>query len=154
MSETTNPNNASPTIRSLLCAAALAAATLTLQTTVYAQSAPAVDHSHTPGASAPDSNKPAMDMHKSMDMKSMGMHKSMDDMHKKMAAMPMTGNPDVDFAMMMVAHHQGAIAMAQAEIDTGKDPVMIKAAKKIIAAQKKEIVQFEDWLKKHPHPMK
>ena len=71
-----------------------------------------------------------------------------------MAATPMTGNPDIDFAMMMVAHHQGAIAMAQTEIDTGKDPVMIKAAKKIIAEQKKEINQFEDWLKKHPHPMK
>lgn len=66
----------------------------------------------------------------------------------------MSGNPDIDFAMMMVIHHQGAIDMAQAEVDIGKDPEMIKAAKKIIAAQKKEIAQFEDWLKKHPHSMK
>lgn len=84
----------------------------------------------------------------------MKMHKSMDDMQKKMTAMPMTGNVDIDFAMMMVAHHQGAIDMAQAEIDTGKDPAMIKAAKKIITAQKKEIAQFEAWLKMHPHAMK
>ena len=80
---------------------------------------------------------------------SMKMRKSMDDMQQKMAAMPASGNPDINFAMMMVAHHQGAIDMAQAEIDTGKDPAMIKAAKKIISAQKKEIAQFDDWLKKH-----
>ena len=85
---------------------------------------------------------------------SMKMRKSMEDMQQKMAAMPATGNPDINFAMMMVAHHQGAIDMAQAEIDTGKDPAMIKAAKKIISAQKKEIAQFEAWLKKNPHPMK
>ncbi len=85
---------------------------------------------------------------------SMKMRKSMEDMQKKMAAMPATGNPDINFAMMMVAHHQGAIDMAQAEIDTGRDPAMIKAAKKIISAQKKEITQFEVWLKKNPHPMK
>lgn len=84
----------------------------------------------------------------------MKMPKSMEDMSKKMAAMPATGNPDIDFAMMMVAHHQGAIDMAQAEVDTGKDPAMIKAAKKIIAAQKKEIAMFEAWLKKNPHSMK
>lgn len=142
MSETTNRNKTSRTARRLLFAA-FAAATLTGQATAYAQPAPAVEHHHTPAASAPDSNKPSMEM-----------HKSMDDMHKKMTGMPMTGNPDIDFAMMMVAHHQGAIAMAQTEVDTGKDPAMIKAAKKIIVAQKKEIKQFEDWLKKHPHPMK
>lgn len=85
---------------------------------------------------------------------SMKMRKSMDDMQQKMAAMPATGNPDINFAMMMVAHHQGAIDMAQAEIDTGRDPAMIKIAKKIISAQKKEITQFEVWLKKNPHPMK
>jgi uncharacterized protein (DUF305 family) len=42
-----------------------------------------------------------------MDMKSM--MKSNDD---KMASMKMTGNTDVDFAMMMRIHHQGAIDMA------------------------------------------
>ena len=43
---------------------------------------------------------------------------------------------------------------SQAEIDAGKDPAMIKAAKNIIVAQRKEIAQFEAWLKKHPHSMK
>lgn len=82
------------------------------------------------------------------------MHKSMEDMQKKAVAMIMTGDPDTDFAMMMVAHHQGAIDMAEAELEAGKDPAMIKIAKTIIAAQKKEIAEFEVWLKKHPHAMK
>ena len=85
---------------------------------------------------------------------STAMHASMDDMHKKMKSMPMTGNQDMDFAMMMVGHHQGAIDMAQAQIDHGKDKQMISAAKKIIAAQKKEIAMFEAWMKKHPHSSK
>ena len=103
----------------------------------------------TPGTPA----KMEMDKSSSTDA-SMKMHKSMDDMQKKTAAMKMTGNHDIDFAMMMVAHHQGAIDMAQAEIEAGKDPAMIKIAKSIITAQKKEIAQFEAWLKKHPHSMK
>lgn len=83
----------------------------------------------------------------------MKMHSAMEEMNKKMTAMKMTGKADVDFAMMMVAHHQAAIDMAKAELASGKDPVMLKMAKKIIAAQTKEIAQLEVWLKKNPHTM-
>ena len=85
----------------------------------------------------------------STDMSGMDMRKSMGGMNDAMKSMPMSGNPDVDFAMMMRAHHQGAIDMAQVELDTGKDPAMRNAAKKIIAAQKKEIAEFDRWLAKH-----
>ena len=85
---------------------------------------------------------------------SMNMHSSMEEMHKKMKGMTPSGHQDMDFAMMMIVHHQGAIDMAQAQIDHGKDKQMISAAKKIIAAQKKEIAMFEAWMKKHPHPAK
>ena len=150
MNTTTHPRNTSPVISRLLFTTTLALVALVGPATVYAQAASMTgQHSSSAAASAAVSNKPSMDMGKSM-----GMHKSMEDMHNKMTTMRMTGNPDIDFAMMMVAHHQGAIDMAQAEIDTGKDPAMIKAAKKIIVAQKKEIAQFETWLKKHPHTMK
>ena len=81
-----------------------------------------------------------------MDMKSM-----MKDMNGKMGAMPMSGDPDVDFAMMMRIHHQGAIDMANAELGSGKDPQMKKMAKAIIAAQKKEVAQFDAYLSKHGH---
>ena len=81
-----------------------------------------------------------------MDMKAM-----MKDMNGKMASMPMSGNPDVDFAMMMRMHHQGAIDMANAELSNGKDPQMKKMAQAIVAAQKKEIAQFDAYLAKHGH---
>ena len=66
----------------------------------------------------------------------------MDGMQK----MKMSGDTDKDFAMMMKMHHQGAIDMAQMELAHGKSPVMKAMAKNIIAAQKKEIAQFDRWL--------
>ena len=81
-----------------------------------------------------------------MDMKAM-----MKDMSGKMTSMPMSGDPDVDFAMMMRIHHQGALDMATAELSNGKDPQMKKMAKAIVSAQKKEIAQFDAYLAKHGH---
>ena len=81
--------------------------------------------------------------------KSMELTMSMDNMHKKMAAMWMTGYTDLDFAMMMREHHQGALDMAQVEMQKGKDPQMQKMAAGIVAAQKKEIAEFDAWIKKH-----
>lgn len=83
-----------------------------------------------------------------MDMKAM-----MKGNNDKMSSMAMTGNSDVDFAMMMRIHHQGAIDMAQAELRDGKDAQMRKMAKDIIAAQKKEIAQFDKFLVKNGHPV-
>jgi Domain of unknown function (DUF305) len=40
-------------------------------------------------------------------------------MHNMMQ--PMTGDPDKDFVMMMLPHHQGAIDMAKVELEYGKD---------------------------------
>ncbi len=80
----------------------------------------------------------------------MAMHKSMDDMHAKMRDMKPSGDVDRDFVMMMRAHHQGAVEMAQRELDSGKDRAVIKTARKIITAQKREIAEFDAWLAQHP----
>lgn len=80
----------------------------------------------------------------------MKMRKSMDEMHSKMGSMKMSGDVDHNFVMMMRAHHEGALEMAQVEVDGGKDLAAIKAARKIISAQKKEIAEFDAWLAKHP----
>ena len=77
------------------------------------------------------------------------MMQSMTGMHAKMQAMTMSGDPDHDFATLMRLHHQGAIDMAQMELDHGKNPTMRDRAKKIIAAQKAEIAEFEQWIDKH-----
>lgn len=64
----------------------------------------------------------------------------------KMQKMPMSGDTDKDFAMMMKMHHQQGVDMARMELEHGKSPEMKKMAKQIIAAQNKEIAQFDRWL--------
>ena len=46
----------------------------------------------------------------------------------------------------MISHHQGAIAMAQTEIDQGRSSDAIKLAKMIISAQQREIAQMNHLL--------
>jgi uncharacterized protein (DUF305 family) len=69
----------------------------------------------------------------------------MDKMHADMSAAPMTGNADQDFVAMMLRHHEGAIAMAETELQYGKDPKMRQLAKDIISAQNKEIAEMRAW---------
>ena len=111
----------------------------------------------TPANSDPTSSMPASKASSSAmpadskAMKGMDMQGMMKDKNDKMSSMHMSGNADVDFAMMMRMHHQGAIDMAQAELRDGKAPEMRKMAQNIIAAQKKEIVQLDKFLAKHGH---
>lgn len=67
---------------------------------------------------------------------------TMPAMHKSM----MIENPDVAFACGMIAHHQGAIDMAQVLLAHGKNPDMRKLAEEIIAAQVGEIALMTSWL--------
>jgi uncharacterized protein (DUF305 family) len=50
-----------------------------------------------------------------------------------------SGDPDRDFAAMMIPHHQGAIDMAKAELEFGHDPVLRRLAQGIIVEQQQEI---------------
>lgn len=75
-----------------------------------------------------------------------GMKQSMMTGMDSMQKMPLSGDTDKDFAMMMKIHHQQALDMAQMELEHGKSPIMKEMARKIIAAQKKEIAQFDQWL--------
>ena len=107
-------------------------------------------HAQTAAPSAPAAAMPAMpkaDMPKSM-MGSDGMKQSMMTGMDSMQKMPMSGDTDKDFAMMMKMHHQQAVDMAQIELKDGKSPAMKKMAKQIISAQKKEIAMFDQWLAK------
>lgn len=71
---------------------------------------------------------------------------------KQMGGMSMTGDVDYDFAANMRMHHQMAVEMAQAELKNGKNPEMLRMAKDIIAAQKKEIAVFDQWIKANKKP--
>ena len=78
------------------------------------------------------------------------MMESMDGMNQAMAAVPVTGDTDRDFVGMMLPHHQGAVAMARVELQSGHDPALRRLARSIIAAQDKEIAFMHAWQARHP----
>ncbi|QXE38289.1 DUF305 domain-containing protein [Streptomyces sp. GMY02] len=67
------------------------------------------------------------------------MDASMRAMAEAMAGSRMTGDPDHDFAALMVPHHQSAVEMAKAVLEHGKDPVLRRLAQEIIVTQQQEI---------------
>ena len=75
-----------------------------------------------------------------------------ENMRRMMITMPamqeamMIEDADVAFACGMIAHHQGAIDMAQVLLESGDDPQMIELAGEIIAAQVGEIELMTKWL--------
>jgi len=84
-----------------------------------------------------------------------GLMKPMNDMMTKMHSMQMTGDFDVDFANMMVEHHQSALDMAQVELSQGKDEKMKAKAQEIITKQQKEQQELKDFVSSYkPSGMK
>jgi uncharacterized protein (DUF305 family) len=75
---------------------------------------------------------------------------SMSAMHSAMHAVSLVGNPDADFALMMVPHHQGAIEMAKVELQFGTNPNLRRLAQEIIVTQQSEIDVMKLALKNYP----
>ena len=65
--------------------------------------------------------------------------KSMERMHAEMQKVHYSGNADADFASLMVPHHQGAVQMAEVELQFGSDPRLRRLAQEIIVTQQSEI---------------
>ena len=76
-----------------------------------------------------------------------------DEMMKKMMndmnAVKMTGDFDLDFATMMIPHHQSAVDMAEQYIPKAKDEKIKGIAQNIINAQKKEIEELRTMIAAH-----
>ncbi len=70
----------------------------------------------------------------------------MHEMMEEMENMEMTNDPEIDFAGMMIMHHQGAIEMANLELQEGKDNAMQDMAQMIIDDQTQEIQELQDFL--------
>ena len=73
----------------------------------------------------------------------------MHNMNSQMDAMEMTGDADHDFASMMVMHHQGAIDMANKELEKGNDATIKAMAQQMITKQTAEKAELTTWLASH-----
>ena len=118
---------------------------LSLAVTALALSpALAQDHSGHAGHASPTGNA-GMSENKTSQAYMQAM-KRMDD---EMWWMPMSGKRGVDFATMMIPHHQSAIDMAKAYLASGEnDPTIRKIAEDVVASQEREIGELRDWLKR------
>lgn len=67
-------------------------------------------------------------------------------------AVPYSGDPDRDFAAMMIPHHQGAIDMAEIELRFGHDERLRRLAQGIIVEQRQEIAVMQQVLASLPPP--
>lgn len=78
--------------------------------------------------------------------------KAMKESHMRMMQnmhVPLSGDPDVDFRVAMIPHHQGAVDMAKIALQYAKDPETKTMAQSIISDQEREIADMRAWLKKH-----
>ncbi len=58
-------------------------------------------------------------------------------------------NPDGDFVTLMIPHHQGAVDMAEVELQYGRDPDMRTLAKSIALSQQPQIAEMSAWRQAH-----
>ncbi|GFE94804.1 HK97 family phage prohead protease [Acetobacter persici] len=98
------------------------------------------------GSRMPEGMKAAMSNPAAKSDFDKAMDQAMSDMMRGMSDASMTGDPDHDFLSMMIPHHQGAIAMAQAEIAHGKNASTIALARAIVSAQTGQIADMREML--------
>jgi uncharacterized protein (DUF305 family) len=72
------------------------------------------------------------------------MDKMMHDMHNSKPI----GNNDIDFAVMMVEHHKGAVEMSKVENKQGSNAEMKAFAQQVIDDQNKEIGFMQEFISK------
>ena len=73
----------------------------------------------------------------------------MKKMMEEMNTMTMTGDFDLDYATMMIPHHQSAVEMAEMYLPKAKDEKIKSMAQTIITSQKKEIDELKVLIANH-----
>lgn len=75
---------------------------------------------------------------------------NMDKMMASSEKRTVTARPDYDFAQFMVDHHQAAIDDSEALLLHGRHATTRALAQAIIADQRTEIAQLQNWLSRNP----
>ncbi len=75
---------------------------------------------------------------------------AMKEMMKQMNQMTMTCDPDIDFASMMIMHHEAGIKMSKAELQYGHEPEAKMMAEEAIEGDEASIERLEAFLISHP----
>jgi uncharacterized protein (DUF305 family) len=76
-----------------------------------------------------------------------GLKSDMQKMHQEMKGTKMTGDPDTDYAHLMIHHHQGAINMSERVLKSAKNDEIKEIAKNVISENKKEIEELKPYAK-------
>jgi len=66
-------------------------------------------------------------------------------MNSRTSDMKLAGDPDRDFAAMLLAHHEDLIFLARTELEYGGDRQMRQTAQKILDEKQKEIEEIKQW---------
>lgn len=82
----------------------------------------------------------------------MEMREDMMAMMRCMRSVKDTPDPDVDFAQLMICHHEGALAMSNTELKWGDDEMALEEAEIIIEEQSQEIIELAAFLNEHGVP--
>lgn len=93
-----------------------------------------------PGHDMPGGDMPGMPGHNMPGMSGHGMMSAED-----MAALEAAQGTEASrlFLTQMIAHHEGAVTMAQQEVDGGQDPAAVALARSIIDTQQREITKMQ-----------
>ncbi|MEO5562794.1 MAG: DUF305 domain-containing protein [Chitinophagaceae bacterium] len=73
-----------------------------------------------------------------------GIMSSMNFMMDKMSSMKMSSDFDLNYASMMIEHHQGALDMSNLELSKGTDEKMKTMAQNIITKQSGDIAKLRN----------
>ena len=74
-------------------------------------------------------------------------------MMQSMEGIEYTGDPDVDFLLAMIPHHQSAVDMARAYLERVDDPEVEAIAQAVIDTQGAEIEVMQAILERLGHPV-
>jgi uncharacterized protein (DUF305 family) len=100
------------------------------------------------GRSSAETSSDTSQMNTDTTSKSSPVMAAMDNMMKDMHQLEMTGNTDYDLISTLKTHHQGAIDMGKAELESGTNPKLKEIAQKIVNKQSKEKDMLENMLTK------